>query len=69
MPGTLRITEIHLDVGVQTEALVISHLLATIPGERLVEFSRQLVGVLDERVDHRLGVFAGQRMMSVDRCY
>jgi hypothetical protein len=30
----LWITEAHVDVGVQAEALVIRHLFATIPGER-----------------------------------
>ena len=57
MPGTLWITEVDLDVGVQAKALVISHFLTTIPGERLVEFSGQFVSMLDERVDHGLSVF------------
>ena len=40
LPGTLWITEVHLDVGVQAEALVISQLFATIPSQRLIEFPR-----------------------------
>ena len=40
LPGTLWITEVNLDVGRQCETLVIGHLLAAIPGERLVEFPR-----------------------------
>ncbi len=59
MPGALRVTEVHLDVGIQAEALMICHFLAAIPGQRFVEFSRQLVCMLDERVDDRPGVFAG----------
>jgi len=58
LPGTLWITEVHLDVGVQAEAFVISHLFASIPGQRLVELSRYLVGLLNECVDHRLCIFA-----------
>ncbi len=58
MPRALWITEVNLDVRVQAKALVISHFFTTIPGERLVEFSRQFVSMLDERVDHRFGVFA-----------
>ena len=58
LPGTSRITEVHLDVGVQAEALVIRHFLAAIPGQRFIEFSWQLVGMLDQRVNDGLGVFA-----------
>ena len=58
LPGTLWITEVDLDVRVQGEAFVISQFFAAIPGERLVEFTRQLVSLLDECVDHRFGVFA-----------
>ena len=32
-PGTLRITEVNLDIRVQGEAFVISHLFTAIPGE------------------------------------
>ena len=58
MPGLLRIAEVHFDVGGQREALMFSHLFATIPGQRFVEFPRQLVSLLNECVDHRLGIFA-----------
>ncbi len=40
LPGTLWITEVNLDVGVQAKTFVISHLLATIPGQRFVELPR-----------------------------
>ncbi len=33
LPGTLWITEVHLDIGVQAEAFVVGHLFATIPGQ------------------------------------
>jgi len=33
LPGTLWITEVDFDIGVQGEALVIHHLFAAIPGE------------------------------------
>ena len=33
LPGTLWITEVNLDFGVQGEAFVICHLFAAIPGE------------------------------------
>jgi hypothetical protein len=59
LPRTSWIAEVHFDVGIQTEPLVIRHLLAMIPGQRFVEFPRLLVRMLDECIDHRLGVFAG----------
>ncbi len=33
LPGAFRIAEVDLDVGVEAEALVIGHLLATVPGQ------------------------------------
>ena len=51
LPWTLWITEVDFDIGVQTEAFVISHLLATIPGQRLVDLSWQFVRLLNERID------------------
>ncbi len=42
LPRMLRITEVHVNVGRQTEALVIGHLFAPIPDQWPVEFSRQL---------------------------
>ena len=40
LPGTLWIAEVDHDVRVQSEAFVIGHFFASIPGERLVEFPR-----------------------------
>ena len=40
LPGTMWITEVDFDFGVQAEALVIRHLFTTIPGQRFVEFPR-----------------------------
>nr|SPD49061.1 protein of unknown function [Cupriavidus taiwanensis] len=59
MPGILRIAEVDLDVGRDSEALVTSHLRATIPSQRFVLFLRQLASVLDQGVDYSLGVLAG----------
>ena len=58
LPGTLRITEVNFDVSVQAEAFMIGELLTTIPSERLVQFSRQLVGLPNECVDYCLCIFA-----------
>ena len=58
MPGALRIAEVNFDVSVQAKALVIDHLFSTIPGQRFVELSGQFVSMLNECIDHRLGVFA-----------
>src|SRR5664279_1146439 len=58
LPRAARITEVDLDVGGQREALVPGHLLASIPGERLVHFLGELPCVLDERIDDRLRVLA-----------
>ena len=40
LPRAPRVTEEDLDVGIQTEALMIRHFLAPVPGQRLVEFPR-----------------------------
>jgi len=50
LPRALRITEVHLDVGSKCEPKVIGHLGSTIPGERLVQFLRELVSLLDQGV-------------------
>ena len=42
-----------------TEALVLGEFAAAVPGQRFVELSRQLVGMLYESVDDCLGVFSG----------
>ena len=38
---------------------MVGHLGSTIPGQRFVEFLRQLASVLDECIDDRLGILAG----------
>ena len=58
LPGTLRITKVHFDVGGQTETRVVSQLFATIPSQRLVKFPWSLVCMFNQRIDYRLGVFA-----------
>ncbi len=40
LPRASRITKVDFDVSVQAEAFVIRHFLATIPGQRFVEFPR-----------------------------
>ena len=40
LPWMLWIAEVHIDVGRQAEALMVSQLLATIPSQRLIEFPR-----------------------------
>ena len=54
----LRVAEVDLDVGRQGELLMVRHLAAAIPGQRLVEFPGQLAGMANECVDDRLGVLA-----------
>jgi hypothetical protein len=51
LTGVLRATEVHVDVRRQGKALVVSHLTATVPSQRLVEFSGQLVGLPDQGTD------------------
>ena len=58
LPRALRIAEIDFDIGCQREALVIRHLLASIPGQRFVELPRQFVGLFNQCINDRLGVFA-----------
>jgi len=45
LPRIVRIAEVDLDVGCHGNALMVSHLLAPIPGQRSVQFVRQLAGV------------------------
>lgn len=51
LPRALRIAEADLDVGHQREAFVIGHLLAAIPGQRLVQLPRQFVHLPDQRIN------------------
>lgn len=60
LPWALRVAEIDLDVPGQGELLVGMHLGAPAPGQGLVKLLWQLAGMLDERVYHRLRVFAIQ---------
>ena len=48
LPRVLWIAEADLDVRGRREALVIGHVLVSIPGQRFVEFPRALAGVLDQ---------------------
>lgn len=37
---------------------MVGHFRATIPGERFIEFSWQLMRLLDQRIDYRLAILA-----------
>lgn len=52
------VAEVDLNIRGQGELLVGMHLGAPVPGQRLVELLWQFAGMLDERVDDRLRVFA-----------
>ena len=58
LPWALRIAEVALNIRGQGELLVGMHLGAPAPGQGLVKLLWQLAGMLDERVDDRLRVFA-----------
>ena len=58
LPGTAWIAEIDLHVGGDGEALVVSHLLASIPGQRAAQFLRQFAHVFTERGYHGRRVLA-----------
>src|SRR5579864_2042361 len=49
LPRALRIAEVDVDVGRQAKSPMIRKLLATVPGQGLVELRRQLPGLLDQR--------------------
>src|SRR3546814_11973352 len=51
LPGILRVAKEHLDICSQSESLVISHFLASVPGERLIEFTWELSGMFDQSID------------------
>jgi len=59
LPRALRIAEVNIDVGRQAKPPMIGQFLAAVPGQRFVQFARQLLGLLDERRDHRPGAFIG----------
>ena len=60
LPGTLRIAEVHLDVGRHREAFVLRHLKAPIPGEGATQLAGQLLHVPGERARHDVAVFGRQ---------
>jgi len=53
------IAEVDLDVRGQLQSLVIGKLLATIPGQRLIEFAGEVLRVLDQGGDNAFGVLVG----------
>src|SRR5450830_2153858 len=56
LPRTLRIAEVNVDVGRQRKSSMIRKLLAPVPGQRLIQLTRQNFRLLDERGNNRLGV-------------
>ncbi len=48
LPRALRIAEVNINVGRKLEALVIRKLLAAIPGQRFIQFTRQLLRLFDQ---------------------
>src|SRR5665647_659214 len=56
LPRTLRIAEVNVDVGRQRKSSMIRKLLAPIPGQRLIQLTRQHFRLLDERGNDRLRV-------------
>src|ERR1022692_2597481 len=59
LPRTLRIAEVNVDVGRQRKSSMIRKLLAPVPGQRLIQLTRQHFRLLDERGDDRLRVLIG----------
>src|SRR6476646_11570925 len=52
----LRIAKIYVDFGRQRKATMIRKFLSPVPGQGLIQFLWQLLRLLDERADYRLGV-------------
>jgi hypothetical protein len=48
LPRALRIAEVNIDVGRQRKLSMIRKFLAPVPGQRLIQFARQLFCLLDE---------------------
>ena len=61
LPGALRFAKVHSDVGCQCKPPMIRKFLAAIPSQRLVQFVRQLLRLLDERGYDRLRLLVGHR--------
>src|SRR5450759_4773773 len=59
LPRTLRIAEVNVDIGRQRKSSMIRKLLAPVPGQRLIQLTRQHFRLLDERGNNRLGVLVG----------
>ena len=59
LPGMVWVTNVYLNVDPQREACMVGHLLASVPGEERVHLPGELLRLLDQGIDHRLGVFAG----------
>jgi len=59
LPRVLWIAEVHLDVGGEAEALVRSHLLAPVPGQRSIELVWQVLGLQDQGRYRGAGVPVG----------
>src|SRR5665811_1563414 len=59
LPRTLRIAEVNVDVGRQRKSSMIRKFLAPVPGQRLIQLTRQHFRLLDERGNNRLGVLIG----------
>src|ERR1035441_3088312 len=59
LPRTLRIAEVNVAVGRQRKSSMTRKLLAPVPGQRLIQLTRQHFRLLDERGDDRLRVLIG----------
>ena len=59
LPRALRITEVNVNVGRQRKSSMIRKFLAPVPGQRFIEFIWELLGLLYQRGDDRLGVLVG----------
>jgi hypothetical protein len=56
LPRALRIAKIHVDFGRQRKATMIRKFLAPVPGQGLLQLLWELLRLLDEHGDDRLGV-------------
>src|SRR3974390_1197440 len=59
LPRALRIAEVNIDVGRQREPAMIRKRLAAVPGQGLIELSRERLCLFDERGNDRLCVLVG----------
>ena len=49
LPRTARVAEVNIDVRRQAKPSMIREFFAAVPGERFIEFARELLRLLDER--------------------